>query len=422
MHRVTWRLGLIVARLFLAGGWAGAAPDPLIGVSALDGVGESHRAAVERWADWLGRPVNDVGHIQEGIFANNWKELETDAVAFLQRPENWGTHDGAFKARFELNLPMFPSLPGFELTNESKWERAAAGEFDTHFQRLSESLVAAGFGRAALRLAWEFNGEGGQFPWHIGHGDPAAREKRLRRFKAYWRRIHATMTRVGGARFRWVWCPMVSETHLFDPTLAWPGDDVVDVVSADIYDAQGEYYWADPAALTTGSDAFLDLTDDQRALRRQFVWDKWVRGRDYDLAASVFRADPPSYRGLDWLYEFARRRKKSFALSEWAIWPRYVRADDGGGPYFSTAPPGRKPSVFGYSDSRTLTDNPDFIERVHGWLTAHPVAWACYFDVRMARDTETALIDHSLSPRRVGGTTASQHPRAAAAYRRLFGK
>jgi hypothetical protein len=399
-----------------------AAPDPLIGVSAQDGIGDSHRAAVERWARWLGRPMADVGHIQENIFANDWSDLEGGAVAYLQRDENWRGFGEAFKARFELNVPMFPGAPEFGLANEEKWAAAAGGAYDAHFERLAENLVAAGFGRAALRLAWEFNGTGGQFPWHLVHGDPAAQERRIRQFKAYWRRIHAVMSRVGGARFRWVWCPMVSENQTFDPTVAWPGDDVVDVVSADIYDAQGEYYWADPSALADGRDPFLDLTDDQRALRRQFAWDKWVRGRDYDIGAAAFRAEPPSYRGLDWLYEFARKRGKPFALSEWAIWPRYVRTDDGAGPFFSTAGNGRAPAVFGYADSRTQTDNPDFIARVHGWLKAHPVAWACYFDVRLARDRDSELIDHSLSPRTVGGVTASQHPRAAATYRRLFGK
>jgi len=417
------RLGLA-----LAGGLAAsspplpAAPDPLIGVSAQDGVGDSHRAAVERWAMWLGRPLTDIGHIQENIFAKDWAELEGGAVAYYQRDDNWGGFDETFKARFELNVPMFPGSPEYGIGNEEKWTAAAAGAYDAYFRRLAENLVAAGFGRAALRLAWEFNGSGGQFPWHLQHGDAAAKSRRAALFKAYWRRIHAAMSRVGGARFRWVWCPMVSENHDLDPSAVWPGDAFVDVVAADFYDAQGEYYWADPAALAAGRDGFLELSDDQRSIRRQFVWDKWVRGRDYDLGASAFRAEPPSYRGLDWLYEFARKRGKPFALSEWAIWPRYVRTDDGQGPFFSTAGPGRDPSVFGYADSRTETDNPDFIARVHAWLQTHPVAWACYFDVRLARDRGSELIDHSLSPRRVGGVTASQHPRAAAMYRKLFRK
>lgn len=412
------RLGLALGGLALVA----AAPDPLLGVSAQDGVGDSHRAAVARWAEWLGRPLADIGHIQDNIFAGDWAELESGAAAYFQREENWRGFDEAFKARFELNLPMFPGAAEYGLANEAKWADGAAGEFDAHFTRLAENLVAAGFGRAALRLAWEFNGSGGQFPWHVAHGDAAAQARRTGRFKAYWRRIHAAMSRAGGARFRWVWCPMVSENHAFDPTAAWPGDAFVDVVSVDFYDTQGEYYWADPAELAAGRDAFLELSDDRRALRRQFMWDKWVRGRDYDIGAAAFRAEPPSYRGLEWLYDFARRRGKPFALSEWGIWPRYVRLDDGSGPYFSTAPPGRGPAVFGYADSRTQTDNPDFIARVHAWLKTHPVAWACYFDVRLASDLQSPFIDHSLSPRPVGGVTASQHPRAAAAYRKLFGR
>ncbi len=414
--------GVFLGRLWLAGTAAPAmaAPDPMIGVSSQDAIGHSHRAAVERWAQWLGRPMDDVGHIQDNLFAQTWEELEGAAVAHFQREENWRGFDEVFKARFELNLPMFPGAPEFGLANEEKWERAAAGAYDAHFQRLAENLVAAGFGRAALRLAWEFNGTGGQFPWHVNYGGADAMAGRLAHFKTYWRRIHRVMSRAGGARFRWVWCPMVAEMQDFDPAQAWPGDDVVDVVSATLYDAQVEYYWTDPAALAEGRDAILELDDDRRALRRQFVWDKWVRGRDYDIGAAAFRSDPPSYRGLDWLHAFAGRHGKPFALSEWAIWPRYVRTDDGAGPFFSTAAAGHAPHVFGYAESREMTDNPEFIERVHAWLNENPVAWACCFDVRLARDRKSELVDHSLSPRRVGGVTASQHPRAAAAYRKLF--
>lgn len=417
-----WRRFLAFCLLALALALAvQAGPDPLIGVSAQDEVRGSHRAAVERWAAFLGRPLEDIGHIQENIFAASWAELEGSAVAYLQRENNWRGFDEAFKARFELNVPMFPGSGEFGPANETKWGLAAQGHYAAPFRRLAENLVEAGFGRAALRLGWEFNGTGGQFPWHIQSGDASAQQRRAGLFVRYWRGIHHTMMGVPGAAFRWVWCPMIGENQSFDPFIAWPGDAFVDVVSADIYDAHGEYYWADPDELKNGRDAFLELSAGQRTFRRELAWGKWVLGKDYDLGAMDFRAPPPSYRGLDWLYAGAKKRGKKFALSEWGIWPRYVRLDAGGAPVFSTLPPGGAPSAFGYSDSKELRDNPDFIARMKRWIDAHEVEWACYFDVRLAKDGGSERIDHSLSPRTVGGVTASQHPRAAAQYRALFG-
>ncbi len=383
-----------------------AMADPRLGVSALDGVGDSHRAAVERWARFLERKPGEIDHIQDQIFANDWTELSTAGVAFLNRRENWGGRDEAFKARFELGIPMFPG--NYAADDDAKWDAALRGEFDAHFRTLATNLVAAGFGRAKLRLAWEFNGTGGQFPWHIQLGDAARQQALAKKFASFWQRIHGLM-RVRGADFTWVWCPMVSECGGYDPAIAWPGDAFVDVVSVDLYDAHGEYYWADPAQIARGEDAFLALSPEEKARRRQLCWDKWVRGIDTDLATGEKRGDG-TYRGMEHWLKFAQRHGKKFAISEWALWPRYVRPDDGGEPVFC--------GQFGYAAGRNDLDNADFIERMHAWISAHDVAWASYFDVRVAAEK----IDHSLTPRRVGGETLFQHPRSSEAYRRLFGR
>ena len=134
-----------------------------------------------------------------------------------------------------------------------------------------------------------------------------------------------------------------------------------------------------------------------------------MRGIDIDLATGEKRGDG-TYRGMEHWLRFAQRHGKKFAISEWGIWPRYVRPDDGGAPVFG--------GHFGYAAGLNDLDNADFIARMHAWITAHDVAWASYFDVRVAAEK----IDHSLAPRRVGGETLFQHPRSAEAYRRLFGR
>tara|TARA_B110000305_G_scaffold216126_1_gene254308 strand:- start:154 stop:375 length:222 start_codon:yes stop_codon:yes gene_type:complete len=53
------------------------------------------------------------------------------------------------------------------------------------------------------------------------------------------------MMSVEGADFKWVWCsPLAGSQIDFDPIeVAWPGDELVDIVSVKAFDESQRYYW-----------------------------------------------------------------------------------------------------------------------------------------------------------------------------------
>lgn len=228
--------------------------------------------------------------------------------------------------RFSLAVPL--------LTTDriNTLAQGAAGKFDATFQELGRMLVQEGHGAITIRLAWEFNGD--WMPW-VAAPDPAA-------FIAYWRRVVGILRATPGTDLRFEWAPSLGRNAL-DPELAYPGDDVVDLIGMSVYNQ----HWQLP----------------QSAFRRRWAWLR----------------DQPN--GLAWQRDFARARGKPRSFPEWGTG---TRPDGAGG-----------------------GDDPYFIEAMAEWLDAPDVAYFSYWDWP--------------APDYDGFLSNEQYPRAAAAFRRLFG-
>jgi hypothetical protein len=160
------------------------------------------------------------------------------------------------------SIPLHP--------DNSRFEDTTAGKWDQYFDRIARQLAAAyPTGLIHIRLSWEFNGA--WFPWTI-HGG------RHQHFIDAWRRVVRVMRAVD-PRFRFDWCTNEG-TSGADPELAYPGDDVVDIISQDIY-------W-------------------------KAQWD----GTDPDMAWKRKLTQP---HGLNWLREFSTRHGKPMAIPEWGV-------------------------------------------------------------------------------------------------------
>jgi hypothetical protein len=115
----------------------------------------------------------------------------------------------------------------------------AAGAYDEQWQWLGERLVDT-FGRrlgrqVLLRPGWEANGDWYRWSYGTGRGYDAGRAGD---FAAYWRRIHDVVTgpvRARGASLPWVLNAAGGSYRTGGFEAAWPGDEYVDVVSADLY-------------------------------------------------------------------------------------------------------------------------------------------------------------------------------------------
>ena len=193
----------------------------------------------------------------------------------------------------------------------------AAGANDGHWSDVAGALVANGQPNAILRLGWELNGE--WFPW-AARNNPG-------QFASYFRRIVTSMRSVPGAGgLRFDWNPGIGAR--FVPENAYPGDNYVDIIGFDLYDASFGARGANPAAR----------------------WDDYLN-RPY---------------GLRWHRDFARAHGKPMSFPEWGVSDRHV-----GG---------------------ATPDNALFIRNMAGWISANDVAYQSYFDFNKPGDGNHRLM------------------------------
>lgn len=120
--------------------------------------------------------------------------------------------------KLTLSVPMLPRDGSGTLA------AGAAGAYDAIFVTTARELIRNGHADAVVRIGWEFNGD--WMPWTAMH-DPES-------YKAYFRRIVGIMRDAPGQKFRFEWCSNHGRKAM-DPTDAWPGGDVVDIIGMDVY-------------------------------------------------------------------------------------------------------------------------------------------------------------------------------------------
>jgi hypothetical protein len=188
------------------------------------------------------------------------------------------------------------SLPLVNKKDAGRFADVAAGSIDQHHQAVADRLrEIMDQDRIYLRLGWESD-KG--YPWSIrehegeGQPDPAKPDD----YRAAWQRI-ARIYRdtVPGAVMVW--------NTLKNPPVKWatyyPGDDVVDIISIDLYD--------------NGSGG--NFTADNKSWKT--------------MGLGSFDAESGSVRGMRGILEFARHRGKKMALDEWAATNQSLSPTDG---------------------------------------------------------------------------------------------
>ena len=253
------------------------------------GGGCEGRKRIASFEQWLGRPIDFV-------------------VDFLPQ-DSWDSmiRTGAWVARCwrEAGKEAVISMPMIPRDGTSTLEAGASGAYDGKIAQVAQALIAQGHGKTVIRLGWEFNAS--WFAWSALK-DPV-------QYVAYWRRIVTVMRGVPGAEFRFDWNPIVGP-GMKSPEAAYPGDDVVDIIGADVYN--NNYF---PAGVTA----------EQR----------WKAMRDGPF-------------GLRWHRDFAQKRGKLLSFPEWGTG---TRADGHGG-----------------------GDDPVFMSGMVEWLAQVKPAYQAYWD------------------------------------------
>ena len=139
-------------------------------------------------------------------------------------------------------VPMLPcGAPATQCaTNVADYNLVANGGADGYYETLAQNLVAAGFGSSYIRLGWEFNAD--WMGWGICNEDGSGLASWASDFVPAFQNIVTSMRSVAGANFKFIWNPIDSSNSSCPGANLenfYPGDNYVDVVALDAYDAIG---------------------------------------------------------------------------------------------------------------------------------------------------------------------------------------
>ncbi|MDO5628688.1 MAG: glycosyl hydrolase [Mobilicoccus sp.] len=273
----------------------------------------------EEFEQLRGKPLDVIGVAPT---RDSWKELLNA----------WWLTDMSIPPDFEgtLNvaLPLFPA--------DGSMADAASGADNEKWEQMGR-LIAEKYPTAYVRPGWEFN---------IRDWDWAVTKNNVEEYKQGFRNA-STSLKKGGPDLRIVFNPNAGKGNsLADARLAYPGDDVVDIIGIDAYD------WSPPY-------------DDGRG---------WERHRT-------------QAGGWDFWGDFARERGKQFAVPEWGV---ITGSPDSGGdnPHYINKVMGwmrENADIMAfdtYFDEReayctcSLTQNPRakeaYLEQLQGWVDPSP--------------------------------------------------
>jgi hypothetical protein len=215
---------------------------------------------------WSGQKAN---FVLDYLPRDTWADIESPTWFTSQ----WQQRD----ASLVLGVPML-----LEGTTVTTLQAGAAGDYNSHFVKLAQTLVSTGYSSASLRVGWEMNGD--WYKWSAVK-DPTA-------WKAYFRNIVGALRSVPGQHFTIDWTINLGDSAM-PAENAYPGDDVVDYVGVDAYD----WKWGDST-----------ITPSAR-------W-QWMLDQGH---------------GLNWVSSFAAAHGKQITVPEWGLSPRAAMQNGGGG-------------------------------------------------------------------------------------------
>lgn len=194
--------------------WAGPAhAAPAIGLHMGD---DGSLSQYNSFGTWLGRKVT---YRVVFVDSSSWSTIASPW--FLNASWQWIRSDGA---RHEvITLPM---MPKGEVGNFASIVR---GEHDADFASAARKINNLGItSRVIIRLGWEGNGD--WYAWAYANNPTG--------YKAAFRRIVQVM-RKEASTLKFEWNISYRSSHRGGPALwteGYPGDDVVDIISMDVYD------------------------------------------------------------------------------------------------------------------------------------------------------------------------------------------
>jgi hypothetical protein len=265
--------------------YAQAAPQ----LSTYQASGCEGRAKLPTFERWLGRKVD---RVLDGISPQSWDQMKSTA----------GWIAGCWQGQ---NVQVTVTVPMIPWDGKSSIAQGVKGSYDHHFYQIGQALVAKGLNNAVIRIGPEHNAS--WFVW--------SSLKNPEDWATYWRRIVIMMRTVPGQNFKFDWTVALGP-GVKSPEPAYPGDAYVDIIGADVYNAN-----------------FYPTTINQAQL--------W----------NILRDSP---FGLKWHAAFAAKHGKMMSYPEWAT--------------------GYRPAGFGGGDDAI------FMRNMSAWIKSNNVLYHSYWD------------------------------------------
>lgn len=195
------------------------------------GMAANDAAQLEGWASQYGinlnsiTAFNDSSSIQPSHIATPWS-MTTSYNATKHIP-TWVAEDPQNR-QYVLSQSLWPT--SWETSNGTGGNNTAAqrvinGELDSSIIAQAQRWVTLNMHvNGILRLGWEMNTYGSQYPWGYGRTDSALYVGAWRRWAQIYKQYAPTV--------KLEWCVLLDSRP---PTSWWPGDDVVDVIGSDPY-------------------------------------------------------------------------------------------------------------------------------------------------------------------------------------------
>jgi Glycosyl hydrolase family 26 len=136
----------------------------------------------------------------------------------------WATAPGTHRTLI-ITQDLFPTSE-----DNADWlSLGASGAFEEYARRLASNLIKAGLGWSVIRLAHEANGD-----WYPDSVPDNPAGDRL--WVKFWRNTAIAMRSVRGGHFTFDWSVNAGYRHV-PLSSFYPGDDVVNYIGIDVYDA-----------------------------------------------------------------------------------------------------------------------------------------------------------------------------------------
>lgn len=273
---------------------------------------------------WRNKPIDTVVDYLGG---STWASIE-DA--------SWMAHkwDSLSGAHIVLSMFMLPTQD-----STANMHDCAATLYNSHYVAAGNSLVAAGYANATIRLGWENTGS--WFPkWGYVNDN-------MYYYGSCWRNEVKSLRQATGQHFTFDW--NISDQHI-DPLLGndpstcfvtngcgmYPGDSFVDVISGDFYDNET----SDPTQhiqswenIQYGAYGLNWLSDFAAAHGKRMAIPEW--GVEWKCAGTWMGGDDPYY-----VYQMSR-----FVASHDVVYQNIFNDDDSSCQEFSQAS-GKFPTAF----------------------------------------------------------------------------